>query len=326
MTFNYLQICNDLLKELNPKTREITLRRFGLDKNKERETLEAVGKSYGITRERVRQIVEAGFLKIKPKLDKHKTIFERFQAELKKSGGLKKEDILLTGFGGDKLQNHIYFLLSVADPFVRFHEGKNYHSLWALSSDNFSRAQNVVENIYKKLNQEKKPLLLKNLQSSFANLNPATLLSYLEISKKILQNQEGFYGLKSWPEINPRGVRDKALLVLRKENKPLHFSDISKLIQGSLMQTVHNELIKDPKFVLVGRGMYALAEWGYYPGEVKDVISQTLKDAKKPLSRQEVLDKVLKQRMVQENTVFLNLNNKKYFLKNLQGKYWVKEA
>ena len=90
-------------------------------------------------------------------------------------------------------------------------------------------------------------------------------------------------------------------------------------------QTVHNELIKDPRFVLVGRGLYALKEWGYEEGQVKDVILKILKEARKPLPKEEILAGVLKQRMVKENTVLLNLNNKKYFLKTPEGKYISKD-
>jgi len=131
--------------------------------------------------------------------------------------------------------------------------------------------------------------------------------------------------LLDWPEINPRGVKDKAYIVFKKIGKPLHFDEVARLIEGSLVQTVHNELIKDPRFVLVGRGIYALEEWGYFPGQVKDVILKILKEEGKPLTKEEILEKVRKQRLVKENTVFLNLSNKKHFLRNSQGKYEVKE-
>ena len=36
-------------------------------------------------------------------------------------------------------------------------------------------------------------------------------------------------GLISWAEVKPKGVRDKAYLVLKKENKPKHFTEIAKL-------------------------------------------------------------------------------------------------
>jgi hypothetical protein len=98
------------------------------------------------------------------------------------------------------------------------------------------------------------------------------------------------------------------------------------LAKKTNFQTVHNELIKDARFVLVGRGVYALKEWGYEPGTVKDVISQVLKKAKQPLSQDEVLKRVLSQRLVKESTILLNLGNKKCFLKSENGRYSVHEA
>ena len=68
-----------------------------------------------------------------------------------------------------------------------------------------------------------------------------------------------------------------------------------------------------------------MSEWGYYPGQVKDVILNILKEAKRPLAKNEVLKEVLRQRIVKENTILLNLNNKNHFLKNSKGKYTIKE-
>ena len=121
-------------------------------------------------------------------------------------------------------------------------------------------------------------------------------------------------------------MKDKAYLVFKKENKPLHFTEVASLIDSALPQTVHNELIKDSRFVLVGRGIYALKEWGYERGYVKDVIFKVLKSAQKPLDREEILEKVLEQRIVKKNTVLLNLSNKNYFLRTSEGNYTIKEA
>ncbi len=147
----------------------------------------------------------------------------------------------------------------------------------------------------------------------------------MEVSKKIQKNKEDLFGLKDWPEINPKGIKDRAYLVFKKIEKPLHFAEVANLIEGSQIQTVHNELIRDSRFVLVGRGIYALTEWGYYSGQVKDVISKVLKETGKPLTKEEVLERVLKQRLVKENTILLNLSNKNYFLRDPQGRYMVKE-
>jgi len=159
--------------------------------------------------------------------------------------------------------------------------------------------------------------------------------SYLEVSKKIQANQENQLGLVEWPEIKPKGVRDRALLAFKKHGKPLHFTEVAKMIdklnfnvpnKRTYPQTVHNELIKDTRFVLVGRGTYALADWGYTPGTIKEVIAKLLKDSNGPIHKDEIVDKVLAQRLVAKNTVLMNLNNKTYFDKDSNNKYFLRKT
>lgn len=343
MKFNFFQICQNLIKDLSFRQKEIISRRFALQSLSsdqggiKGETLESIGKDFGITRERVRQIEKDGFLGLKPKTKQCQKIFQYFQKHLESRGGLQKEDTLLTALAGEKQRPQVRFLLTLAENFQRLGETEDFYPLWTINQDSLKRAKEILDSLFQGLLKSGKSLTLKEL-SSFSSLKePAcpvgsrklscgVLTSYLEISKKIQQNSEGLFGLKDWPEINPRGVKDKAYLVFKKNNKPLHFTEVANLITGSLVQTVHNELIKDPRFVLVGRGVYALQEWGYFPGQVKDVISKILEEERKPLDKEEILEKVLKQRLVKENTVFLNLSNKKYFLRNSQGKYEINAA
>jgi len=159
-----------------------------------------------------------------------------------------------------------------------------------------------------------------------ANMIPLTPLSrinsYLEISKGIHLNKEGVFGLKQWPEINPRGIKDKTYITLKKHGKPLHFTEVARLISDStLPQTVHNELIKDPRFILIGRGIYALREWGYDAGEIKEVIRRIILSAERPLDKRDIVEQVLQKRIVKENTILQNLSNKKYFKRNSDGGY-----
>lgn len=320
MTLNYQKICQELLNGLPQKQKEILLRRFGL-KDGEKETLEAIGKGFGITRERVRQIEEDGFLKIKPKITAYQNTFQYFKQYFKKCGGLKKEEILLGELGGRRYQSQVYFLLTVNDNFERFNESLDFYSFWSTDKKSLDSLKNTINTIYRKLKKAGRPLGLKEL-TSFSNFK--ILTSYLEVSKKFLKNSEGLYGLKEWPEINPKGIKDKAYLVFKKNSKPLHFNEVAKSIEGALVQTVHNELIKDPRFVLVGRGIYALKEWGYEPGQVRDIIAKILRE-NGPLTQSEIIEKVFKQRLVKENTILLNLSNKKNFLRNSQGRYKVLE-
>ncbi len=325
--FNYQKICLNLLKNLSDRQKEVISRRFGL-KNYKRETLESIGKSFGITRERVRQIEGDAILKIKPKIKEYQKIFRHFVKLLKKSGDLKKEDLFLENLGGKNYQNQVFFLLTLGKDFQRFSDTKENYSFWTVNPGSVELFKKTINYLIEKLKEKNHPLTFQELKSLVNfSLSSEALESFLEITKQILKNNEDLFGLEDWPEINPRGIKDKAYLVLKKVKKPLHFTEVANLIpEKTLPQTVHNEMIKDPRFVLVGRGIYALSEWGYFPGQVKDVIFKILKETEKPLTREEIVEKVLSQRMVKENTILLNLANKKYFLRDSQGKYQIREA
>lgn len=337
MKFNYRQICADLLERLPERQKIVLSRRFALTANK-RESLESIGRDLGITRERVRQIEKDGLSKLETAAEKYRNLFCYFDRYFTgQGGGLKKEEIVLKELGGVKEQNQVLFLLNLDKKFERFGETSEFYSFWTNRKNIFSEAKKIINLIQEKLEKNGRPFSLKDL-NKVISFNP----SFLEISKKIQKNSEGFFGLKEWPEINPRGVKDKAFLTFKKEQRPLHFTQVARFIDSAfqtsageegkkkdsstLPQTVHNELIKDSRFVLVGRGIYALKEWGYEPGTVKDVIFKILKETKNPLSREEILEKTLKQRMVKENTIYLNLSNKKYFFKTKNEKYRIQES
>ncbi len=319
--FNYRKLSLDLISHLKEREKEVILRRFGLD-GKHPETLEAIGKDYGLSRERIRQIQNSALEKVKPKLEKIPEVFQFFSDYLKKFGGVKREERLLEELGGEKEKNEVSFLLKLKGEFLHFPEEKDFYSCWAINVEAYRSAQNTINLVFSHLEKMKKPLTLDEL--NFFSQEKEVLESWLEISKKIQKNEDGLYGLKDWPEINPRCIRDKAYLVLKKMGKPLHFREIASLIEKANLHTVHNELIRDPRFVLVGRGIYALSEWGYYPGEVKEVIFRILKEEGRALTKEEIIERVLKQRMVKENTILMNLSNKKYFLRDEQGRYRLK--
>ncbi len=332
MQFNYSKICSELLKDLPKRAKEIVWRRFGLGGD-EKETLQEVGDSYDLTRERVRQIQDDAILKLKSKVKEYGQISEHFIDHFRFAGNFKREDILLKSLGGEKFKNQVFFLLTMKDPFFRFSENENFNSFWTIEPKSFNFVQKTISSFQNLLEKRKQPLILQNLSSQqifgkslekkpINTLSLEALRSFLEISKAVQQNQEGYFGLRDWPEINPKGIKDKAYLVFRKENKPLHFAKVAKIIGNSCnLQSCHNELIKDSRFVLVGRGTYALKEWGFFPGVVKDVISEILRISKKPLLKKDILDKVLSQRLVKKSTVLLNLNDKKFFAKTNEGKY-----
>jgi hypothetical protein len=316
----YKKICKDLLSGLKEREKEVILRRFGLE-GRERETLQSIGNSFGITRERVRQIEDAALKKIRSKIEKHRRIFDNFLNYFKKFGDLRKEERLLEELGGNE-KNELVFLLSLDRRFLRFNQNKEFYSLWTTNLNSLEKVKSLIFSICKKFEREKRLMDLNEISSEF-KIKEKLLEGFLEISKRIQKNKKGLYGLREWPEINPRGIRDKAYLVFKELKRPLHFTEVAKMIEGANLKSVHNELIKDERFVLIGRGIYALKEWGYFPGEVKDVIFKFLKE-EGPLTKEEILERIKKQRIVKETTVLINLA--KYFERDEKGKYRIKTA
>lgn len=325
--FNYQKICQDTLISLPIRTKDIIGKRFGFVDNGNRQTLELIGREYNLSRERVRQIEYEGLkkTKLKMKSPSFQKVFDYFVEELKAVGFIRRNDLLLNQLGEIKDSNYIFFLLTLGDNFEKFLETNNFYSFWSINKEATDTALKSIDFFIKEL--ERKKCLL----SSPSSVNPF----YFEISKYILKSPENLYGLTYWSEVNPKTIRDKVYLVLKKQEAPIHFNDISNLIDNldlglnpcskkkSNPQTIHNELIKDKRFVLVGRGMYALEEWGYNPGTTREIIFKLLKNAKKSLSKKEILEKVLKQRLIKKSTILLNLNNKSYFSKDSKGRYTI---
>lgn len=333
MVFVLEEICDDLIKDLSSREREIILRRFGLGSNKERESLQTIGDDLGITRERVRQLQNKALTKIKTRKERHVSLFRFFYNYLKTTGSLRKEEPLLKTIDPEK-DNYVFFFLSLEESFKRKKEDEEFHTLWMIEEEAITVARKVTSFFVRELEKIGEPLETKEVvKISKFSLNISSLLSFLEASQLIEKGPHGLWGIKDWAEINPRGMRDASYLVLKKEKKPLHFREIAELInhcqifkgknKKALPSTVHNELIKDERFVLIGRGIYALSEWGYRPGYVRDIIVAILKE-KGPLTREEIITEVLKQRLVKKSTILLNLKNE-IFQRDDYGRYRLKE-
>ncbi len=240
-------------------------------------------------------------------------------------GGVRRESSFLGAVSDSDIEkNYIVFLLNIDDKFDKKPESSERHAVWFTNKDKLSEAEEVVKEVCEILKKEKKILTVDSIKEKLKKEVDLEKLSfYIEISKKIGYDRRGGVGLYEWPDINPRGIRDKVYLVLKEAKKPLHFREIASLLgDGVNPQTTHNELIKDPSFVLVGRGVYALSEWGYLPGEVKEVITSILK-REGALYKDDIIIHVSKQRIVKKNTIVQNLSNKKHFIRTPDGKYTI---
>jgi len=327
----------ELIEELQPRVKDVVVGRFGLSMEPPK-TLEAVGKQHQITRERVRQIVKEGLAQLQEDIG-HQKRKERYTAAfteaatvLKRAGSLAREDLLMKLLEAQGAINHALFLLTLGDQFYNQRETQDFYSFWTIKKDMVKEAQPLHQRLLTFFQKKKSPVAQQELTKAYGK----EVLPYLEVSKIIEKSPEGKWGLRTWPEVNPRGMRDKAYLVLRQQGNPLHFKDVAKLIgklqenltlqkkKVVLPQTVHNELIKDSRFVLIGRGTYGLSDWGLAPGTVKDVMRSILKSNGKTMNKAKLIAQTLEKRQVKESTIVLNLQDQRYFLKNQDGSYTLK--
>jgi hypothetical protein len=336
ITFKPKAIVKKLLSSLPDRAREVLVYRYGLGKDEKRMTLDAIGKKYGITRERVRQIENYGISNIRKSEEykQEKAVFTEIETLLHSLGGIVVEDDFLGHISKDaSLQNYMYFLLVVGEPFKKIKEDDEFRHRWHVNEELAKNVESSLKKLYSNLsNQDLLPesemvnKFLEHLEDvSEKYKNQEVVRRWLQLSKLIGKNALGDWGISGSANIKTKGVRDYAFLVIRKHGSPIHFRDVAKQItvmfnKKAHVATTHNELIKDKRFVLVGRGLYALAEWGYVPGVVRDVISTVLKK-NGPMTKEEIIDKVMKERYVKENTILVNLQNPKYFKRDKDGKY-----
>lgn len=329
-------IVKRLLSALPERSRTVLEARFGLGTSIEKVTLESIGKRWGITRERVRQIENHALAQLKkaPAFAEADAAFQELGRIIDSLGGIVCEDDLLEFLTKDKsMQNNIYFLLVLGDPFKYRKEDDEVNRCWYVDKELAEKVESALKNLYSGLSDEELipegdmiDRFLKELQEiNDKHRNEEVLKRWLRISKRVGKNPLGEWGQAHSPNVKTKGVRDYAYLAVKKHGSPLHFREVASLIEkmfnrAAHVATTHNELIKDDRFVLVGRGMYALKEWGYTTGVVRDVIREVLRKHG-PLSRDQVIEKVLKERHVKPGTIVVNLQNQKYFKRGKDGKF-----
>lgn len=338
LSFNPKQVVKRLLSSLPDRAQDVIMGRFGFNAEGKEMTLEAIGKKYGITRERVRQIENYAINHIRKAdtYEKEKAVFDELKSTIRQMGGVISEDDLLDNLGKDTVtQKYIHFLLVVGDDFNKIKEDIEFKHRWHVDRELADKIHDALQKLYARLGDDEIIPESEIVSSFLEHLKDVSdeykqdeiLTRWLSISKNISKNPLGEWGKTKSSNIKTKGVRDYAYLILRKHGSPIHFREVAKLIsevfnKKAHVATTHNELIKDPRFVLVGRGLYALKEWGYSTGVVRDVIKEILKK-NGPLSKEDVLEKVMKERYVKANTVMVNLQNPNYFKKNKQGLYTV---
>lgn len=338
-------LVNNLLILLSDKEKTVVKKRFSLN-GSGKHTLEDIGKEFSVTRERVRQIEKSALSKMRRNVfnTSLRHIHEFATTRVRDLGGLVREDDLVSDIvnvlpPGTKVDTSgVHLSLVLHDDLECIGNTINFHPYIRekdLPDYNLKHAANQL------INQMHKYGNVKNLERVHADLKDVfsevdfdltRIRSLIEIDKRLTMIEDDLVGLLEWRHVHPRTLRDKILYTLKRGKKPMHFNNISDQISQAQfdsrsvnVQAVHNELIRHPQFVLIGRGIYALSEWGYESGTVSAVIEKILRDTGE-LSQDDILQKVLEQRQVKEITIVLALKNDKKFERVGRKRYKLKKA
>jgi hypothetical protein len=335
LTIKPKQVTKRLVSVLPERARDVIIKRYGLD-SEEKMTLEAIGQKYGITRERVRQIEKYSISNM-VKSDIYKkeiAAFKELEELLNSFGGVVPEVDFLDFVSKDKsVQNHIHFMLVLGESFKKKKEDDSLKHRWYVDENLSKKIEDSLKKLYENLPDDSlipESEMIKEFMNHIEDVSDQykddeVIRRWLSLSKKINKNPLGEWGASESPNVKAKGIRDYAYLVIRQHGSPMHFTEVAEKIGGLFekrahVATTHNELIKDSRFVLVGRGLYALAEWGYKTGIVKDVIREIIK-RDGPLNKDEIIERVLKERYVKPNTIVVNLQDHKTFKRDKEGKY-----
>lgn len=323
-----IQSFENILNSLSQREKDVIQRRVGL--NWERETLQNIGSSFSpaITRERVRQIEDSGIKKIGRiiKTTLLTEIQEKSIEILELHGWVLSKDKLINAVVKElnldtSVNSGILEVIIQSDFDIKKSKQKLGCKIYFFLP---SISKTTIDTVYKaglKILKKKKDVmdqmaLYEQIQKNVEDSVEITFIdSVLDLFEDIVKWEESLIGLTKWKILNPKTLKDKAIYVMKKDKLPMHFIDISNKITQYLgetvkVNTIHNELIRNEEFVLIGRGIYALKEWGFIPGTVLDVIVNVLEKHGDAMTTEEITKEVLKTRNVKQTTIYMNLQNK----------------
>jgi DNA-binding phage protein len=329
----------DILSSIErDREREIVARRFGLFDR--RETLEQIGELLGITRERVRQLEKSVVARFKAlaaegDLPHIKDVETTLTVQLHQMGEAARVSDLsshVTAENSKTDQSRVVFLAMLCPHLVVIEEDDNYYQAVGIADIRDVEAMKAdISKLHAAIKKAGEPIAITDAAKAAGIADVPQAAALASISKG-LATLNGRWGLVKWPMVNPKNIRDKIYVILKEHGKHMHFNEIAAAIKQSdfkrkdvTTQAIHNELIKDKRFVLIGRGIYALKEWGYQKGTVADIITEVLREAGEPLHRDEIVKRVLKSRFVKETTILLNLQGKTQFKRVAKATYQLDE-
>ncbi len=324
-------LIEDFFLILSQTEKKVITKRFSLD-DQPKQTLEKIGQHFDVTRERIRQIENNALKKLQRNvMNSHiRNITDLARNILQENGGVLTSDNLISKAlislhnNTSYTANVIRFAIRLDKEIDEVRRDKDFEPIYHFSAIKFTQIKETYKVVRKYLQEKKEVMSFAAIYKDIKPLIDVSKITMEAVAKSainILEVSEGHIGLSKWRHINPKSIKDKAILIFQKDKKPLHFielankiSEFGKSQKHVTVQAVHNDLIRYKDFVLVGRGVYALSEWGIPAGTVMDIIAKVLKE-KGPLKRREIIEEVEKLRDVKENTISLNLQKSPAFVR-----------
>lgn len=337
----------DILQYCKPKEQLVLVKKFGLLTWKEI-PLQRIGADYNMTRERVRQIETQALMRFRRLIvgnDKYVKVLEEAKKILDTHWGLLSEEdlvkkivnknmfkfsaqelklILVSDFDINYLKrNKLLYKSFYKDPL--FEDLLTKMTIWIT---NYFEKKKESEDVYEFIEKVKNEFVTKHTNIEYLN-NALFYMNFFSVIRAV-KVFDGKVGLATFADVWPKTIKLKIVYVMKKINKPIHFQELPAKIMEWFpdkpvkVTTVHNELVKhNQTFVNIGLGLYALREWGFEGGLVKDIIVRIFEKFKRPMSVKEISKELLKEKMVSPNTVLLNLQKYKDLFRRVDK--WVYE-
>ena len=157
LNFKPKQASKLLINALGERSRDVMTKRYGLGKDPEPMTLDAIGKTYGITRERVRQIENHALAIIRKSKQyfEAKPVFDEVEKIIHSLGGIVVEQDLLDHVSSDaSVQSHINFILVVGHPFNKIKEDDDFKHRWFIDNALSEKVHTALKKLYATLKSD----------------------------------------------------------------------------------------------------------------------------------------------------------------------------
>jgi hypothetical protein len=242
-------------------------------------TLAEIGQEFGLTRERVRQIVQACLAKLAAESERRRRrpLLECIRRGLEESGGISREHDLARAVQGCFPPPHpdlgaaLRVLLEIEPDYQP--AGLR---VWALRELRPEQIAAIQDRFHARLRTAGRPLaeddLLESVAADRAEDRPhsaAFLLGCLCTDRRIARTEEGLFGLVEWQWLLPHSLDDYIYLALRAAGRPRHYLWITEQVNSLLPdgesvspRDVHTSLLEQSgRFVRAREGTYTLSEW-----------------------------------------------------------------